>query len=223
MRSTFVINDTRIYCWILWRATTASATEKEVDVKFTETKLKGAFIIDLERREDSRGFFSRAFCQNEFAVHGLKPVIAQANIASNKKQGTIRGMHFQYPPAAETKLVRCPRGAILDVIVDLRPESETYLQHVAVELNEDNQRALYVPERFAHGYQALRDNTDTSYQVGEFYTPDAEGGLMYNDPRLSLRWPLPVAVISDKDQKFPALGLIEAELKRKMGLVASVT
>src|SRR5262245_57243761 len=127
-------------------------------------------------------------------------------------------MHFQYPPAAETKLVRCTRGAILDIIVDLRPESDTYLQHVAVELNEDNQRSLYVPERFAHGYQTLRDNTDTSYQVGEFYTPDAEGGLLHNDPRLGLRWPLPVAVISEKDKNFPLLDRIEIELKRKMTL-----
>ena len=105
---------------------------------FTETKLKGAFILDIERREDSRGFFARAFCQNEFEDHGLKPVIAQANIAFNNKKGTVRGMHFQFPPAAETKLVRCTRGAILDIIVDLRPESPTYLQHIAVELNEDN-------------------------------------------------------------------------------------
>ena len=159
---------------------------------FTDTKLKGAFIIELERREDPRGFFARAFCQKEFTDHGLNPTIAQANIASNRKRGTLRGMHFQFPPAAETKLVRCTRGAILDIIVDLRPESPTYLEHVAVELNEDNQRALYVPERFAHGYQALVDNTDTSYQVGEFYTPEAESGLMYNDPRLGLKWPLPV-------------------------------
>ncbi|HET6379032.1 MAG TPA: dTDP-4-dehydrorhamnose 3,5-epimerase [Methylocella sp.] len=185
---------------------------------FTETRLKGAFIIDLERRTDSRGFFARAFCQREFARHGLKTVIAQANIASNLKKGTLRGMHFQYPPAAETKLVRCTRGAILDIIVDLRPESETYLESVAVELNEENQRALYVPERFAHGYQTLCDDTDTSYQVGEFYTPEAEGGLMYNDPRLSLKWPLPVSVISEKDQKFPLLDEFEQELKRKMSL-----
>lgn len=185
---------------------------------FTETKLKGAFIIDLERRTDSRGFFARAFCQKEFAQHGLKTVIAQANIASNLKKGTLRGMHFQYPPAAETKLVRCTRGAILDIIVDLRPESETYLESVAVELNEENQRALYVPERFAHGYQTLCDNTDTSYQVGEFYTPEAEGGLMHNDPRLKLKWPLPVSIISEKDQKFPLLDEIEQELKRKMSL-----
>src|SRR3954470_20445560 len=138
---------------------------------FTETKLKGAFILDIERREDSRGFFARAFCQKEFTAHGLQPVIAQANVAFNVNKGTLRGMHFQFPPAAETKLVRCTRGAILDIIVDLRPESSTYLQNIAVELNEENGRALYVPERFAHGYQALRDDTETSYQVGEFYTP----------------------------------------------------
>jgi dTDP-4-dehydrorhamnose 3,5-epimerase len=183
---------------------------------FTETELAGAFIIDLERREDSRGFFARAFCQNEFAEHGLKTTIAQANVASNTHKGTLRGMHFQYPPAAETKLVRCTRGAILDIIVDLRPESPTYLQHISVELNEDNQRALYVPERFAHGYQALADNTDTSYQVGEFYTPSAEGGLLHDDPRLGLEWPLPVSVISEKDQQFALLDAIEPELKRRM-------
>ena len=183
---------------------------------FIETNLKGAFIVDLERRKDSRGFFARAFCQKEFEAHGLKPTIAQANVAHNIKKGTVRGMHFQFPPAAETKLVRCTRGAILDIIVDLRPESETYLQHVAVELNDENQRAIYVPERFAHGYQALLDNTDTSYQVGEFYTPIAEGGLLYNDPRLQLTWPLPVTVISDKDQKFELLDSIELEFKRKM-------
>ena len=183
---------------------------------FTETKLKGAFIIDIERKEDSRGFFARAFCQKEFEAHGLKPIIAQANLAFNVKKGTLRGMHFQYPPAAETKLVRCTRGAILDIIVDLRPESSTYLDHIAVELSEDNQRSLYVPERFAHGYQVLRDKTETSYQVGEFYTPGSEGGLRYDDPRLRLQWPLPVAVISDKDAMWKLLGDFEPELKRKM-------
>jgi len=187
-------------------------------VIFTETKLKGAFIIDLERRNDERGFFARAFCQNEFREHGLKPIIAQANIASNLKKGTLRGMHFQYPPAAETKLVRCTRGAILDIIVDLRPESGTYLQHIAVELSEDNMTSLYVPERFAHGYQALRDGTDTSYQVGEFYAPDAEGGLTHDDPQLGLQWPQPVSVISPKDQAFRRLREIEADVKRRMSL-----
>ena len=185
---------------------------------FTETELKGAYIIDLERREDERGFFARAFCQKEFEAHGLKPVIAQGNIAFNHLKGTLRGMHFQYPPAAESKLVRCTRGAILDIIVDLRPESPTYLQHISVELDEDNHRAIYVPERFAHGYQALRDKTETSYQVGEFYTPSTESGLMYNDPRLKLSWPLPVAVISEKDQKFGLLADIEPEVARRMSL-----
>jgi dTDP-4-dehydrorhamnose 3,5-epimerase len=187
-------------------------------MQFTETKFKGAFIIDLERREDSRGFFARAFCQKEFAAHGLKPTIAQANVAYNIKKGTLRGMHFQFPPAAETKLVRCTRGAILDIIVDLRPESPTYLQNIQVELNEENGRALYVPERFAHGYQALRDNTETSYQVGEFYTPDCESGLMHNDPQLGLHWPLPISVISEKDQKFKLLSEIESEVERRMAI-----
>lgn len=187
-------------------------------MKFIETNLKGAFVIELERREDERGFFARAFCQKEFAQHGLKPSIAQANIASNLRKGTVRGMHFQYPPAAESKLVRCTRGAIVDIIVDLRPESPTYLQNFKVELDEDNMRALYVPERFAHGYQALADKTDTSYMVGEFYAPETEGGLMYNDPKLGLEWPLPVSVISPKDQKFALLSDCEAEVRRRMSL-----
>src|SRR5687768_16667168 len=132
---------------------------------FTETKLKGAFTIDIEPREDSRGFFARVFCQRELADHGLKPVIAQANIAYNKTRGTLRGMHFQYPPFAETKIVRCTRGAILDIIVDLRPESPTYLEHIGVELPEDNHRALYVPERFGHGYLTMNAGSENSLQV----------------------------------------------------------
>jgi dTDP-4-dehydrorhamnose 3,5-epimerase len=185
---------------------------------FSETSLQGAFILDTERREDSRGFFARVFCQREFVDHGLKPLIAQANIAFSKNKGTIRGMHFQYPPAAETKLVRVTRGAILDIIVDLRPESPTYLEHIAVELTADAHRALYVPERFAHGYQVLDDGTETSYQVGEFYAPGCEGGLLYNDPRLRLQWPLPVADISDKDRSWKRLDELEPELKRQMSM-----
>jgi dTDP-4-dehydrorhamnose 3,5-epimerase len=185
---------------------------------FAETKLKGAFVIDIERREDSRGFFARAFCQHEFRERGLKPMIAQANIAFNHRAGTLRGMHFQFPPAAETKLVRCTRGAIMDIIVDLRPESPTYLQNIAVELSEDNYRALYVPERFAHGYEVLRDNTETSYQVGEFYTPGSEGGLLYDDPGLDLRWPLPINVVSEKDRAWKPLPEQESELKKRMNL-----
>src|SRR6202521_3617922 len=138
---------------------------------FIETQLTGAYIIDIERREDSRGYFARAFCQKEFEAHELKPTIAQANVAHNIKKGTMRGMHFQFPPAAETKLVRCTRGAILDIIVDLRPESPTYLEHIAVELDAGAMRALYVPERFAHGYQTLQDDTVATYELGEVYTP----------------------------------------------------
>jgi dTDP-4-dehydrorhamnose 3,5-epimerase len=189
-------------------------------VIFTETKLEGAFIIDLDLKEDNRGFFARAFCQHEFEDHGLKPVIAQANIAFNRRKGSLRGMHFQFPPTAETKLVRCTRGAILDIIVDLRPESPTYLDHVAVELTADNHRALYVPERFAHGYQVLEDITETSYQVGEFYAPESEGGLRYDDPALGLTWPLPVTEMSDKDRVWALLSEYEPELVRRMSLDA---
>jgi dTDP-4-dehydrorhamnose 3,5-epimerase len=183
---------------------------------FTSTNLSGAFVIDLEKREDSRGFFARVFCQREFELHGLKPVIAQANVAFNRRKGTLRGMHFQFPPAAETKLVRCSRGAILDIIVDLRPESPTYLQHVAVELTAENRRGLFVPERFAHGYQTLEDDTETTYQVGEYYTPSAEGGLLYDDRALGLHWPLPVSVMSDKDRQWKPLSEMEDELKARM-------
>jgi dTDP-4-dehydrorhamnose 3,5-epimerase len=187
-------------------------------VIFTETALPGAFLLDLERREDDRGWFARGFCQHELADRGLNPVIAQANVAFNRVAGTLRGMHFQFPPRAETKLVRCTRGAIVDIIVDLRPESPTYLQSVSVELNEENGRALYVPERFAHGYQTLVDETETSYQVGEFYAPETEGGLAYDDPRLGLAWPLPVTAISEKDSQWQPLDAVEAELRRRMTL-----
>jgi len=187
-------------------------------VIFTETKLDGAFIIDLDFKEDNRGFFARVFCQHEFEQHGLNPVIAQANVAFSRRKGSVRGMHFQFPPAAETKFVRCTRGAILDAIVDLRPESPTYLDHVAVELTSDNHRALYVPERFAHGYQVLEDDTEMSYEAGEFYTPDAEGGLRHDDPGLGLSWPLPVTEMSDKDRSWPLLADFEPDLAHRMTL-----
>ena len=188
---------------------------------FTETKLKGAFIIDLEPRGDDRGFFARSFCQKEFEAHGLKTLIAQANISFNYRRGTVRGLHFQFPPAAETKFVRCSRGAIVDVIVDLRPESSTYLQYVAVELTAENRRGLYVPERFAHGYQVLEDNTETTYQVGEFYTPAAESGLRYSDPRLAIEWPLPVTDISDKDHNWALLEEVEPTIRERMRVAMS--
>lgn len=172
---------------------------------FTETKLKGAFIIDLEERQDHRGFFARTFCAKEFEGHGLKPIVAQCNLSFNYKKGTLRGMHYQIDPACETKLIRCTQGAIYDVIIDMRPDSPTYLSHIGVELTAKNRRALYVPEMFAHGYQSLTDEAEVVYQVGEFYTPGYERGLRYNDPILGIEWPLPVSVISEKDAAWPML------------------
>jgi dTDP-4-dehydrorhamnose 3,5-epimerase len=187
-------------------------------VIFTETRLKGAFIVDIAPQEDSRGFFARVFCQREFEEHGLNPVVAQANLAFSKLKGTLRGLHFQLPPVAETKLVRVTRGAVLDVIVDLRPESPTYLQHAAVELTSENHRALYIPERFAHGFQVLKNETETTYLMGDFYAPGAERGLRFSDPRLTLTWPLPVTEISPKDASWPLLVEVELELSRKLSV-----
>ena len=177
---------------------------------FTETRLPGAFVLDLEPREDSRGFFARTFCRNEFEAHGLKPDMVQSNLSYNHHPHTMRGMHYQLPPAAETKLVRCTRGAIYDVIVDLRPGSPTYLQHVGVELTAENRRQLYVPEIFAHGYLTLTPGSEVAYQVGEFYTPGAERGIRWDDPALGIRWPAPIEVISDKDATWPAYAEREA-------------
>jgi dTDP-4-dehydrorhamnose 3,5-epimerase len=173
-------------------------------MRFTPTRLSGAFILDPERREDARGHFARTFCRREFEAHGLKPDIAQANVAWNARKGTLRGMHYQVAPAAETKLVRCTRGALWDVIVDLRPESPTFLEHVGVELSAENGRQLFVPELFAHGYITLADDTEAAYQVGEFYAPDAERGIRFDDPALGIAWPIPVTVISEKDAAWPA-------------------
>lgn len=174
-------------------------------MQFIETKLKGAYVIELEPRSDHRGFFARTFCQQEFEAHGLKPAVAQCNLSFNAKKGTLRGLHYQRPPATEAKLIRCIRGAIYDVIVDMRPDSPTYLQHVGVELSADNHRAFYVPDLFAHGYQSLEDGSEALYQVSEFYTPGVEGGLRYDDPALGIEWPLPAVEVSEKDQSWSLL------------------
>ncbi len=179
---------------------------------FTETGIKGAFVVDIERREDERGFFARAFCQREFRDHGLSPVIMQSNVGYSTKKGTLRGMHFQFPPHSEAKLVRATRGSLLDVIVDLRPESGTYLQHEAVTLRADEHRALYVPERFAHGYQTLEDGTEICYHASESYAPGTEGGLSPLDPRLGVAWPLPPVAMSPKDTAWQNLDGAEPEL-----------
>lgn len=172
---------------------------------FAETPLAGAFLIDIEPRGDVRGFFARTFCQREFEAHGLSTAVAQSNVAYNERKGTLRGMHWQAAPATEPKLVRCTRGAIHDVIVDLRPGSPTYLRHFAVELSEENRRSLYVPDLFAHGYLTLTDRAEVTYLVGEFYAPGNERGLRYDDPALGIEWPAPVDVISDKDRAWPLL------------------
>jgi dTDP-4-dehydrorhamnose 3,5-epimerase len=172
---------------------------------FTETKLKGAFIIDMELREDHRGCFARTFCAKEFAEHGIQTTVAQCSLAYNHKVGTLRGMHYLAPPAGETKLVRCTQGALYDVIIDMRPDSPTYLQHIAVELTAENRRSLYIPALFAHGYQTLSDRTEVIYQMNDFYTPGYERGLRYDDPALGIEWPLPITEISDKDRAWELL------------------
>lgn len=171
---------------------------------FTETELPGAFVVDLERREDDRGFFARSWCANEFTDHGLNPRLVQANLSFNDRKGTLRGMHFQREPAAEAKLIRCTRGSIFDAIIDLRPESPTFKRWIGVELTAENRTALYVPEGFAHGYQTLEPDTETFYLVSEYYTPDAEGGVRWDDPAFGIEWPDPAnAFLSEKDASWP--------------------
>jgi dTDP-4-dehydrorhamnose 3,5-epimerase len=170
---------------------------------FHETPLAGAYIIDLELREDSRGFFARSWCRREFEAHGIVAPPVQANISFNRLRGTLRGFHYQAAPFGEAKLVRCSRGAIHDVIIDLRPGSPTFGRHFAVELAAEAHRLLFVPEGFAQGFQALRDDTEVIYQVSQFYTPEAERGIRHDDPAFGVRWPLPVTVISDKDRAWP--------------------
>jgi len=170
---------------------------------FTETKLKGAFIIDLEKRVDERGFFARTYCANEFAKYGLRTEMPQSNMSYSKHKHTLRGMHFQVDGAEEAKLIRCTKGSILDVIIDIRKDSPTYCQHIAVELTEQNHRMLYVPEGFAHGFITLEENIEVSYQVSQFYTPGKERGIRWNDPLFGIQWPTDSPVISEKDAIHP--------------------
>jgi dTDP-4-dehydrorhamnose 3,5-epimerase len=169
-------------------------------VIFTETKLKGAFILDLEKQEDDRGFFARSWCQNEAEAHNLNPRIVQCNISFNKMKGTLRGMHYQAAPFAEAKLVRCTAGALYDVIIDLRPDSPTYKQYVGEVLSAANHRMLYVPEGFAHGFQTLADNTEIFYQMSEFYSPQHARGVRYDDPAFGIQWMIADLVIVDRDR-----------------------
>ncbi len=162
-------------------------------------------VVELDRKEDDRGFFARGFCAREFETHGLSSRVMQANLSFSAKRGTLRGMHYQVPPASEPKFIRCVRGAIWDVIIDMRPDSPTYRQHFGIELSAENRMALYIPDLFAHGNQALTENVELFYLVGEFYTPGCERGIRYDDPAIGIDWPLPVTVISAKDQSWPLL------------------
>lgn len=166
---------------------------------FTETPLPGVYTIDIQRIGDSRGFFGRFWCRKEFAAQGLSFEVAQINVSHNAEAGTLRGLHFQAEPHAEAKIVACTSGSVFDVAVDVRPASPTYLQWFGVELNSQDRQMLYIPEGFAHGYQTLEQDTGLLYLVSAYYTPDAEGGLRYDDPAIGIEWPLPVASISDKD------------------------
>jgi len=172
---------------------------------FTETPLAGASVIGLERYEDERGSFARSWCRREFREHALEDGLVQCNISSNRRRGTLRGLHFQAAPREEAKLVRCTRGRIFDVIVDLRESSPTFAQWYGVELSPDNGLALYVPKGFAHGFQTLTDDADVFYQMTEVYAPALQRGIRWDDPSLRIAWPLPVTVISSKDRALPAL------------------
>jgi dTDP-4-dehydrorhamnose 3,5-epimerase len=171
---------------------------------FNETKLPGAFVIEPQRLEDERGFFSRSFCRHEFAQRGLNPDVAQCNISFNRDAGTLRGMHYQEAPHMEDKLIRCTRGRLHDVIVDLRRESSTFTQWIAVELTGDNGRMLYVPKGCAHGFQTLEDNTEVFYQMSEFYHAESARGVRWDDPAFGIEWPAEVElIISERDRNWP--------------------
>lgn len=170
---------------------------------FKETKLKGAYIIDIERLEDQRGFFARSWCQREFDAHGLNPHLVQCSISLNARRGTLRGMHYQAKPLEEAKLVRCTKGSIHDVIVDVRPGSPTFSQYIGLLLTADNRLSFYVPEGCAHGFLTLEDNTEVFYQMSEFYAPEYSRGFRWNDPAFGIEWPTKVQVISDRDRNYP--------------------
>jgi dTDP-4-dehydrorhamnose 3,5-epimerase len=170
---------------------------------FTETDLAGAFLVELEKREDERGFFARSWCQKEFSDHGLNARLVQCNISFNKRKGTLRGLHYQAAPHEEAKLVRCTRGALYDVIVDLRPKSPTFKRHFALELTPDNYRMLFIPEGFAHGFQTLEDDTEIFYQMSELFVPGYGRGVRWNDPAFGITWPITPPILNERDGTYP--------------------
>ena len=172
-------------------------------MKFTETPLQGAYIIEIEKREDERGFFARGFCKDEFRNYNLESDIVQINNSLSKDKGTLRGMHYQTAPKAEVKIVRCIQGSLYDVIIDIRKGSATYGQYFAEELSALNRKMMYVPKGFAHGFLTLEPNTEAFYLVTEFYSPENERGIRFNDPAFNIQWPFTPLIVSDKDYKHP--------------------
>lgn len=170
---------------------------------FRETGLAGAFLVDVERIEDHRGFFARVWCREEFVSRGLVPEMVQANMGYSRKGGTLRGLHFQIHPHEEVKLLRCTRGAVHDVLVDLREESPTYMHWEGFDLTEENRKMVYVPEGFAHGYLTLSDHTEIHYQTSRFYSPRHARGIRFDDPAFNIKWPGPVDIVSDADRNWP--------------------
>lgn len=181
----------------------AAWDSRTVSLIFKETKLAGAFVIEVEQHADSRGFFARTFCQEEFAAHGLNTQVLQCNISFNTRKGTLRGMHYQVAPFAEAKLVRCTAGSIYDVIVDLRPASATFRQYFAVELSAENRRSLYIPEEFAHGFQTLQNDTEVFYQMSQVYSPAHARGVRWDDSTFRVQWPADERIIIERDRNYP--------------------
>jgi dTDP-4-dehydrorhamnose 3,5-epimerase len=174
---------------------------------FASTRLEGTLLIDVEPREDERGFFARTWCRRELAALGLDTEIAQESVSYNRLRGTVRGLHFQRPPHEETKIVRCTRGAIFDVVVDLRPHSSSYLQWQGFELTGESRRAVYIPKGFAHGFQTLAEHCEIAYQISTFYAPEAAGGYRYDDKAFRITWPLPGTMISERDLSWPKFSI----------------
>jgi dTDP-4-dehydrorhamnose 3,5-epimerase len=172
-------------------------------LKFEATPLPGAFVVTPERLHDERGWFARTWCRRDFEAHGLAPAVAQCNVSVSTRRGTLRGMHYQRPPHAETKLIRCTAGAIHDVIIDLRPASATFRRHFAIRLDPSDDRMLYVPEGFAHGFLTLEDETAVFYQMSQFYEPSAAAGVRWNDPAFSIPWPFQPVVMAERDRTYP--------------------
>jgi dTDP-4-dehydrorhamnose 3,5-epimerase len=172
-------------------------------MKFIETSLPGVFVVELEPMADERGFFSRSWCQNEFEAHGLNSLPVQCNISFNNKKGTLRGMHYQVKPSEEAKLIRCTRGAVYDVVIDIRKHSPTFGKWLSFELTEWNRKSLFVPEGFAHGFLTLADNSELLYQMSEFFRPETARGIRWNDPVFEIYWPQEITAISEKDKTYP--------------------